>query len=312
LDRSVGLLLDSHGGRLVTLTARVLLGRSAACTVVIDDLRVSAEHAVISWSGQHWEVRDLGSRNGTALDGVFLTPGTRVPLRRHARLSLGGGEPWLLADDRAVGPGARNERTGEIVHSTTGILALPSKDDPRATIFHRPDGQWLSESGKELQTVADRDHLEVDGERWLLFLPGELGKMAETQKADDSPRTLEGVRLEFAPSLDEENVSVRLCTADGKDDALPARSCHYMLLTLARARMRDAGEGIAVGEQGWMYAADLARMLQYTPERLNLEIFRARALFAKLGFADSSELVERRPSSRQLRIGIQRLDLARG
>lgn len=308
----MGLLFDAHGGRLVTLTARVLLGRSAACTVVIDDLRVSAEHAVIAWSGEHWDVRDLGSRNGTSLDGVFLTPGTRTPLQRNAKLSFGGGEPWILADDRPVGPGARNERTGEVVHSTTGILALPSKDDPRATILYRPDGPWLLEIGHELRKVADREHVELEGVPWLLFLPGELGRMAETLKADGRPRTLADVRLQFAPSLDEEDVSVRLCTHDGKAATLPARSCHYMLLTLARAKINDARDGIAVSEQGWLYAADLARMLQYTPERLNLEIFRARALFAKLGFADSSELIERRPASRQLRIGIDRLDLTRG
>jgi hypothetical protein len=307
----VGLLFDSYGGRLVTLTSRVLLGRSQACSVVVEDRRVSAEHAVISWAGQHWEVRDLGSLNGTSIDGVFIAPGTRMPLHRHARLSLGGGDPWILADDRPVGTGARNDHTGEVVHSTTGMLALPSREDPRATIFRRADGQWMAELGKELREIADRDHLELDGVSWLLFLPGELGRMAETLEADGAPRTIAGVRLVFAPSLDEENVSVRMSTDDGKEAALPSRSCHYMLLTLARARLRDAADGIAAGEQGWMYAADLARMLQYMPERLNLEIFRARSLFAKLGFADSQDLIERRSASRQLRIGIGRLDLTR-
>jgi hypothetical protein len=53
-------------------------------------------------------------------------------------------------------------------------------------------------------------------------------------------------------------------------------------------------------------------MLQYTAERLNLEIFRARALLAKLGFADSTHLIERRAGTRQLRIGIARLQVVRG
>jgi hypothetical protein len=84
-----------------------------------------------------------------------------------------------------------------------------------------------------------------------------------------------------------------------------------VLLTLARARIEDARDGLAAGEQGWIYASDLARMLQYTAERLNLEIFRSRSLFAKLGFADATELIERRPATRQLRIGVARLQVTR-
>ncbi|HET9624688.1 MAG TPA: FHA domain-containing protein [Kofleriaceae bacterium] len=240
----MGLLLDSRGGRAVTLTSRVLLGRSAVCSVVIEDPRVSAEHAVITWSGQCWEVRDLGSRNGTSLDGARLAPGARTPVRRDARLSLGGGEPWILADDR------------------------PLDAEPR-------------------------------------------GALVETAEADPPPALAE-LGLRFTPSLDEEHVDVRMCTPDGKQTALPARSCHYTLLTLARARLRDANDGIAAGEQGWLHAADLARMLQFTAERLNLEIFRARALFAKLGVADAPDLIERRPASRQLRIGVHRLQITRG
>jgi hypothetical protein len=52
-------------------------------------------------------------------------------------------------------------------------------------------------------------------------------------------------------------------------------------------------------------------MLQHTPERLNVEIFRARSLFAKLGFADATHLVERRTVSRQLRIGVIGLHVTR-
>ena len=31
----------------------------------VEDPRVSAEHAVIQHTGQHWEHKDLGSKNGT-------------------------------------------------------------------------------------------------------------------------------------------------------------------------------------------------------------------------------------------------------
>jgi len=308
----VGVLLDTRSGSLITLSARTIVGRSAACLVVIDDPRASAEHAAIAWAGQCWEVRDLGSLNGTWLDGRRLAAGERAAVRHNSRLAFGGVDTWILADDRPVGPGARNDATSELVHSTSGILALPSIDDPRATIYRRADGQWLAEVGTELHPVADRAMLELDGVRWLLFLPSELTPVPQTLKDEGAPLVLRDVGFDFAPSMDEEHVDVRVRTHDGKESVLPARSSHYMLLTLARARIADAQNGIAIEEQGWIYASELADMLRYTAERLNLEIFRARSLLAKLGFTDSTHLIERRTASRQLRIGVARLHVTRG
>ncbi len=308
----MGLLLDTHGGRLIVLSAHLVIGRSSVCQVQLDDPRVSAEHAVIAWTGERWEVRDLGSLNGTWLDGRRLAPGERAPLRRDARLGFGGaGDAWLLADDRAAGPAARNEATGELVYATAGLLALPSAEQPRATVFRRADRTWLVELGAELRRVADRERLELDGATWSLLLPGELGTVPETLKADGSPLTLGDVELCFAPSLDEEHVDVRVRIDGGTESMLPPRSSHYVLLTLARARLADARDGIVPEEQGWLYAADLAHRLQYTAERLNLEIFRARTLLAKVGFADATQLIERRATTRQLRIGAARLRVTR-
>jgi hypothetical protein len=309
----VGLLLDTRSGRLVTLETRALVGRSSACPIVIEDPRASAEHAAISWSGEHWEIRDLGSLNGTWVDGRRLTVGERAPLHRDSKLGFGtSDDPWILADDRPAGPVARNEATSELVPSTSGLLALPSVDNPRATIFCRADGQWLVEIGTELRAIADRDRLEVDGVGWHLFLPSDLAPVPETLKAEGGPLVLGDVSVWFAPSLDEEHVDVRVCMDDGNETRLPPRSSHYMLLTLARSRIKDAQDGVPINEQGWVYSSALAEMLQYTAERLNIEIFRARALFAKLGFVNSTQLIERRTSSRQIRIGISRAHVTRG
>lgn len=306
----MGLLLDTRSGRLVALSAHTLVGRSPACSIVVDDPLASAEHAAIAWSGEGWEVRDLGSLNGTWLDGRRLAVAERAPVRADARLAFGGGTAWLLADERPAGPAARNEATGEIVHSTTALLALPSARDPQATIYRSPDARWLCELGAELRAVEDRAQLEVAGARWSLFLPSVLGPVPTTLEAEGAPVALAELSLWFAPSLDEEHVDVTARTDDGKEWILPPRSSHYVLLTLARARIEDARSGVAPAEQGWIYASRLADMLQYTPERLNLEIFRARSLFAKLGFSDATHLVERRTVNRQLRIGVAGLHVA--
>jgi hypothetical protein len=48
---------------------RSMIGRDAACEVVVDDRSVSRRHAVIERRGDDWVVVDQGSANGTFIDG---------------------------------------------------------------------------------------------------------------------------------------------------------------------------------------------------------------------------------------------------
>jgi hypothetical protein len=48
----------------------VLVGRDPACDVVLADPRASRRHAEIARDGDTWRVRDLGSSNGTLLNGA--------------------------------------------------------------------------------------------------------------------------------------------------------------------------------------------------------------------------------------------------
>jgi len=293
---------------------RSLVGRAPSSTVTLDDRRASAEHAVIAWTGQGWEVRDLSSLNGTWVDGKPLEPGERVALLRDSRLGFGiADDAWILVDDRGAGPAARNESTGELVHAAAGLLALPTLADPRATIFPGDDGEWFVDVAGELQSIGCGATLVLDGVHWTIFLPSSLAPVPGTLEATGTaaPPTIAALGLSFVVSSDEEHVDISLSCGDGEEILLPPRSSHYLVLTLARARLADAARGVAEGEQGWLYSSDLADMLDYSAERLNVEIFRARALFAKLGVTDAGQLVERRASSRQLRLGVSRLLVTR-
>jgi hypothetical protein len=66
------------------------IGRAPDCDVVIDDPGVSRRHARIAWDGGRFTVDDLGSTNGTALNGH--------PLAGPAQLS--DGDVILLAGVR--------------------------------------------------------------------------------------------------------------------------------------------------------------------------------------------------------------------
>ena len=79
-------LLTMDGKRLVIGPAGVTLGRSRQCDVTVDDPNVSRAHAEIRARGGSWVVTDMGSTNGSRLNGrpldqpTVLKPGDEIEL----------------------------------------------------------------------------------------------------------------------------------------------------------------------------------------------------------------------------------------
>lgn len=63
-------IVTDDGQRHVLDTERVTIGRQSGCTIVIRDTNVSREHAQLRRRPNGWTLRDLGSTNGTKLNGV--------------------------------------------------------------------------------------------------------------------------------------------------------------------------------------------------------------------------------------------------
>ncbi|MEW2359983.1 DUF1707 and FHA domain-containing protein [Spirillospora sp. NPDC029432] len=57
---------------------RIVVGRAPGCQFILTDLTVSRFHAEIYRTGEEWMISDLGSMNGTRLNGWRLTGPTRV------------------------------------------------------------------------------------------------------------------------------------------------------------------------------------------------------------------------------------------
>jgi hypothetical protein len=77
--RSLGRLIvvaspggEPAAGRSFDLDAITTLGRDVNNAVVVEDPFASSEHAVLTYRGRGWYVEDLGSTNGTYVNGRVI------------------------------------------------------------------------------------------------------------------------------------------------------------------------------------------------------------------------------------------------
>ena len=76
--------------QVILLSApRLVIGRAAQSDVRINDLEISRQHAEIAQEGERCWLADLGSRNGTFVNGERLANGQRHPLMNGDRVQIG-------------------------------------------------------------------------------------------------------------------------------------------------------------------------------------------------------------------------------
>jgi hypothetical protein len=249
-------------------------------------------------------VHDLGSRNGTHLDGQRLTAEQREPLVQGAEIMFGTGtERFVLVDVSPPGLVAIGD-DGRVAHAKGGLLCLPSEDEPEVTLLEQLDGQWQLETEQGVRPLVPQEQVFAGGIGWRIYLPEPVQYTAE---GSEVPMSVATVLLEFHVSRDEEHVEMRVHHGVQSIELKP-RAHDFFLLTLARARMVDQSQpDLAEAEHGWVYRQDLGRQLQVDRNLLNLWIYRARRQFADAGVLDVANLVERRPGAEQLRLGVSRL-----
>ncbi len=307
----MGILKHLASARRVTLGARTLVGRAESCAMRLASAVVSGEHAVLSWSGSGWSIRDLGSRNGTFLNGRKLGSVERVPVESGAVLLFGGdAERWTMED---IGPPiarARGAEAGDVRAAEDGLLALPDAADPRATLSLDRNGLWVLELDGAARPAIDGEILDL-GQPWTICIPcGTEGTPLPTTASGGAsdPKLSTATHFRFDVSRDEEFVSLSLVHG-GKVTSLGGRAHHEVLLALARARLRDAGAGVPPLEQGWIYVEDLLSMLRLDLHHFNVNVFRARQQLARAGMIDVGALVERRSTTRQVRLGTANVEV---
>jgi transcriptional regulator with PAS, ATPase and Fis domain len=84
----------------------LVVGRDLDCDVCIEDNRISKQHVRLSPLGESLEIKDLGSRNGTFVNGAaiddrptIVRPGGVIRLGRALLVVLADVGPWLTTSD---------------------------------------------------------------------------------------------------------------------------------------------------------------------------------------------------------------------
>ena len=113
--------------RWVASGGRLRIGRSPDCDVVIDHPSVSRAHAEIVGDETGWRLRDLGSKNGSFLDGALVSD---AALATGCWLRLGDvhGEFALFDEAQAAHAGAREQ--GRRAQSQVMLRDLAARPGP--------------------------------------------------------------------------------------------------------------------------------------------------------------------------------------
>ena len=79
-------ILDVAGKRYPITHSRTVIGRGSDADITVDDTGISRKHVEILWDGARAQVNDLGSTNGSLLNG---SPVARAPLAPDSVIDIG-------------------------------------------------------------------------------------------------------------------------------------------------------------------------------------------------------------------------------
>jgi len=273
---------------------------------MLDTADISKEHASLRWTGAHWELRDLNSRNGTFVGTTQLGSDDNYRLAVGDRARFGSRESWRVVEVTPPPPMARHLRDGTFVVAQGHLLTLPSEADPQASVYRHPNGLWQLETTDQIEQVQSGAVVDVGEHSWRLLL---AEASLQTAEPVDAAECLADSELSFEVSKDEEHVVVRI-NSGALERTMQDRAHHYVTLTLARLRLRDVQAGLPPSECGWVHHADLQSMLGTSRNHLNVAVHRIRKQLEELGYVDAANIVERRRTTGQLRIGLKDLAIA--
>lgn len=303
----MGAICRKSDGKTVYLPHQLVVGRSPSSDLPLAVSSVSFNQAVLRWDGSRWIVGDLGSRNGTYVNGQRVGPTSRSTLGLRAGDELAFAERdeiWIVLDDSAPQALLIPDDGGNPVALVEGrVNVWPAEANPLAYFFYERAAWRFEDLAGHSQELGHGHAITVDGQGFRLHLPGPA---AETPPAANpiAELTIERAELEIEVAPDEESAGATAVVA-GDSFALPRRTHLYLLAYLARERLkgRETPESSDSFEDGWVAVDEACRQLNLAPEALAVMVYRCRQDLERIGFREASRVVDRGKRG-FLRIGV--------
>lgn len=268
---SMGVMITIATGHRSPLRTRSFIGRARDCDVVVNHAAASRLHAALAWLGNGWEIQDLGSNNGTFVDGTRVPRGTGVPLGHGATLGFGTPEAMMCLEDASGPQPFARAGEGAWVSGEAGSLELPDPSEEGAVVWQRPSGDWVLEAGSGVRVVVDGEVVTIGGRAYQLILPAHVDlpdTLADGQArgTTEGPPALEFDRGQYLPEA--------RCIASGAGrvtlSPLEAKLLDYLAAQAGRAASHRE---ILSAVWGYREAVE-SRTLYVTVDRLRRKIER--------------------------------------
>jgi hypothetical protein len=211
-----------------------VVGRARASTLRILDDEVSSIHAELIWEGERWQLRDLGSCNGTFVNGRKLAAGELIDLAPGVTMTFGGaanryrlvelGPPEKLESQQLIMACARTWRI-----TVSGAPARPRETAAQPMVSGFTLEFLVSRDREHVELAIGRgEHVDRLEGRAYLFLLLELAR-ARLADAEQQPHLAESEHgwLYRERLLEQFNVDLQLLN-----------------LWVFRARKQIAGVGV--------------------------------------------------------------------
>lgn len=118
--KQIVVMRGTGSGARYPIAGTVTIGRGAECVISLDDDRVSRLHARVESSGSRTLITDLGSRNGTKVNGMPVHAPTEIQF--GDRLEIGPGSTLLFTHDDPLEAAARDSaRMANIGRIAAGV-----------------------------------------------------------------------------------------------------------------------------------------------------------------------------------------------
>ena len=174
-----------------------IIGRRSDCQIFVPDMRVSRQHARIRRENQQWSIEDLGSNNGTYVNGQRIQSGV---LHDQDEITIANNRIRVELPD--VQPKGRSEFDAHVtvVDLQSPSLVLSSED--------ASDSQRFWHSSAVLAGVQDSLREQRLLERKLSAISSILEIAAQAHDPNQLLDALCGALLELFPSADSVGVLV--------------------------------------------------------------------------------------------------------